>query len=193
MSMLLDKVFIQKLSALLEKSLFEVTSNYGISVTHKDPYTQEDFVDAVICSIGITGPFNGNLIIILPQSTACQLVSKLVGDTYTEVSDDVLDGCRELANMVAGVLMMGLSAQSCEVNIGLPTSFKGHAMHVRHNPIDKYVHQQYSSTIGDIEMIMVGRENASRIHEQSAGNSADAPKGAVNNLLDKMKDNPPPK
>jgi len=190
MSILLDKAFIHNLSVLLEKSLTEVASTLGISVTRKDLISHEDFSDAVICSIGITGAFNGNLVIILSQSAACQLVSKMAGEAYTEVSDDVLDGCRELANMAAGVVMMGLSQQLCEVNIGLPTSLRGHTMHVRLNPIDKYVHQQYSTTIGDIELILVSRENESRIHEQSASNTTDAPKDALNSLLDKMKQNP---
>jgi len=183
----LDRNFIKTLGILLEKSLSVVTATLGFSVSGKEPSSGEDFAEAVICSIGITGPFSGNLIIILSEVTACKLVSRMVSDNFTQVTDDVLDGCRELTNMVAGGIMMGLSSSDSEVNIGLPTSLRGHKLHMRFNPVDKHVHQLYSSEIGNIEMIIVGRENESPVHEQQPSNAAENPKNAVDSLLDKMK------
>ena len=111
MSVTLDKKFIDDVSSFLKKSLSDTISSYEITVTCKDPSSHENFTDVVMCAIGITGTFNGNLTIIIPQKTACQFVSKMLGDTYAQVTDEVLDGCREITNMVAGGLQVSMSQQ----------------------------------------------------------------------------------
>ena len=186
--MVLDKAFIEQLSSYLQQALSDSSSALGIEVTCKDPAEHENFKDVVMCAIGITGVFNGNLTLIVPYATACQLVSKMLCDTYLEVNNDVLDGCREITNMVAGGLKMILSSKSLDISIGLPTSMTGNAMHVRFNPADVNIHQQFRSSTGDLELYLVCRESDSKIPEQHKDNAAR--KDAASSLLDKLKNNP---
>jgi len=183
----IDRVFIDKLAIVLEKSLSNSSRSLGIVVTRKNPSEHENFTDVVICAIGITGFLNGNLTIIIPQKTACQFVGKMLGSSYDQVNDDILDGCREVTNMIAGVIKMEMSLQGCDLCIGLPTSMIGHGLHMRFNPADKYLHQQYSSSDGDLEMYLAFKESESVTDKNLGIKSTVTSKDAAASLLEKMK------
>jgi len=188
MSIVLDNAFIERLAVILEKSIGDSSAPMGIAVTRKHVSDHVNFTDVVICGIGITGVFNGNLTLIIPQTTACHFVSKMIGMEFNEVTDDVLDGCRELTNMVAGVIKMEINSAQCDINIGIPTSLIGHTLHMRFNPSDKYVHQQYGSPEGDLEVYLVCRDGGSELHEQAVKPAA-VKKDAAGALLERMKNN----
>lgn len=52
--------------------------------------------------VGLHGNRNGNMTISLSEHTAMFLASKMFGEDYTELDEDVIDAICEIGNMVAG-------------------------------------------------------------------------------------------
>ncbi|MBL8013525.1 MAG: chemotaxis protein CheX [Candidatus Omnitrophica bacterium] len=186
MAIEINQAFIEKMSGIMEKMVGDSLLPMGITVSRKNATEHVNFQDVVFCSIGITGAFNGNLSIVIPQKTACSFVGKMIGMSFEQVTDDVLDGCREITNMVAGVIKMEMAAQSVDINIGLPTSMIGHGLRIRFNPADKYVHQQYTTSEGDLEVYLALNEQETSA-QPSAEKKPAVAVDAATALLNKIK------
>lgn len=52
--------------------------------------------------IGISGSGSGGVVISFPADTACKIVSQMLGETLSEVNQDVTDGIGELINIITG-------------------------------------------------------------------------------------------
>lgn len=90
-------------------------------VSEIEPYIPDDTGRKVFSSIGFTGGIDGAVVIVLPEKSACEAVSKMLGCGFDEVNQDVLDGAGELANILTGGLKTGLSSAGCTFDVSIPT------------------------------------------------------------------------
>ena len=60
------------------------------------------------------------------------IVSNMLGETYTEVSDDVVDVAGEICNQVFGVAKKNLNDQGYDIKSAIPTVVNGKQNQIRH-------------------------------------------------------------
>lgn len=76
--------------------------------------------------VGLVGKVSGTVTINLTETGMLHLVSKLMGEEYTEVNEDSIDGIMELGNMIAGRIKENLLGTDYEIEqISLPSVIFG--------------------------------------------------------------------
>ncbi len=86
---------------------------------------QGDDITGVSGVIGMGGVASGAVVLNLSVETALQAVGKFVGEEYTEVNGDIIDGVGELINIVAGDAKNRLVKNGYAFDIGLPKIIVG--------------------------------------------------------------------
>lgn len=107
----------------------QVEATPGKVYLKKDnPTTLSGDVSGVIGIVSET--FNGTVVISFPEETFLKVMSNMLGEEYTELSKDILDGAGEITNMIFGQAKITLNERGYGIKIALPTvvSGKGHTM-----------------------------------------------------------------
>jgi chemotaxis protein CheX len=82
--------------------------------------------------IGITGDMIGSLAISFSESCICHLISRMLGESLTEATQEVFDGVGELTNMVSGVARTYLEKDGMEVYAAIPSIVYGKDHTINH-------------------------------------------------------------
>ena len=82
--------------------------------------------------IGITGDMIGSLAISFNESCICNLISRMLGESYTEVNKEIFDGVGELTNMISGVARTHLEKDGMEVYAAIPSVVYGKNHTINH-------------------------------------------------------------
>ncbi len=73
----------------------------------------------------ISEKYSGSMIICFPEKTFLKIVSSMLGETYSEVNKDILDGAGELTNMIFGQAKIVLNQNGHTIQTALPTVVSG--------------------------------------------------------------------
>jgi len=87
--------------------------------------------------IGITGDMIGSLALSFSESCICHLISRMLGEPFTEATQEVFDGVGELTNMISGVARTHLEKDGMAVYAAIPSVVYGkdHTInHILKNP-----------------------------------------------------------
>jgi len=82
--------------------------------------------------IGITGDAIGSLAISFSEGCICGIVGSMLGETYTEPTQEVLDAAGELTNMISGVARTNLEKMGLQVYAAIPSVIFGKDHTIRH-------------------------------------------------------------
>lgn len=88
------------------------------------PYIKEDSVfleNTLIIIIGFTGKIKGQVLIAFEHDVACDLASKMMMTTVTELDDFAKSAIGELGNMIMGNAATIFSAEGIHMDITPPT------------------------------------------------------------------------
>jgi chemotaxis protein CheX len=87
------------------------------------PYVKKDDLahGDVSGIIGITGDAVGSLAISFSESCICDIVGRMLGETFTTINHDVLDAVGELTNMISGVSRTHLEKKGMTVFAAIPS------------------------------------------------------------------------
>ncbi|MFA6412797.1 MAG: chemotaxis protein CheX [Syntrophales bacterium] len=87
------------------------------------PYVKKDDLagGAVSGIIGITGDAVGSLAISFSESCICNIVGRMLGETFSSINHDVLDAVGELTNMISGVSRTQLEKKGMTVFAAIPS------------------------------------------------------------------------
>jgi chemotaxis protein CheX len=87
------------------------------------PYVKKDDLahGDVSGIIGITGDAIGSLAISFSESCICDIVGRMLGETFTTINHDVLDAVGELTNMISGVSRTHLEKKGMTVFAAIPS------------------------------------------------------------------------
>jgi chemotaxis protein CheX len=69
---------------------------------------------------------NGSISLSFPAETAKEMYKRMVGETVTDINDDIRDTVGEIANIVAGGAKKELAEMDLSYEISLPTVVMGH-------------------------------------------------------------------
>jgi len=91
------------------------------------PYLKKDKVASGDISgiIGLTGATKGVVIISLSKAAALKIVGGMLGETLTELNDDIKDAVGEITNMISGDARRALSEKGHNFEAGLPSVISG--------------------------------------------------------------------
>jgi len=107
-------------------------STVGITPRRSDLGIKEGNVSThdVSAIIGLSGNAFGSVVLSFPQSTACKVVSAMVGEN-DPTKDHIADGVGELVNMVAGMAKGLLAGSGIKTFIAIPRVIfgLGHFIH----------------------------------------------------------------
>lgn len=94
------------------------------------PYLKQDkkSIGDISGIIGLTGTSRGAIVISFTTEAVCKIVGSMLGETYTEINNDISDAVGELTNMISGDARRRLAELGAVFEAGIPTiiSGKGH-------------------------------------------------------------------
>lgn len=101
----------------------------NLEATHGKPFIkgsqpQPDFEIAGV--IGITSDgFSGNITLCFPGPVYLALMSNMLGEKFTEITQDLQDGAAELLNIIFGSAKVILNQQGYTIQKAIPTVIRG--------------------------------------------------------------------
>ena len=85
----------------------------------------EDSLGDISGVIGFVGSLHGLIAVTFPKCIAVQAIGSMIGEVYTEIDDDILDGTGELTNIIAGNAKTIFKERGWDVSISLPSIMVG--------------------------------------------------------------------
>ena len=83
--------------------------------------------------IGFVGAISGSMTINTTDAAACFMAGRMVGETFTALDNQTLDGLCEIANIVAGGIKSALSASEYRFDrISVPSVVVGNNFSISH-------------------------------------------------------------
>jgi chemotaxis protein CheX len=73
----------------------------------------------------VSDSFNGSVVISFPEQTFLKIMSGMLGETFTVISRDILDGAGELTNMIFGQAKTVLNEKGYGIKIAIPSVISG--------------------------------------------------------------------
>lgn len=113
----------------------EATINVISTMAMKNPKAGKPFlkkdkkaIGDISGIIGLTGAKSGAIVLSFSTGAACEIISSMLGESYTEMSAEVGDAVGELTNMISGDARRRLAEMGMNFEAGIPTiiSGKGH-------------------------------------------------------------------
>lgn len=99
-------------------------------LTLKETMTPKYELSAVI---GVTGKAAGTIVFSLSQSTALEVLNRMVGIEAAEITTEVCDAVGELTNMIAGQAKSKMQDLNLSISIPNIVSGKNHTIHYPSN------------------------------------------------------------
>jgi len=82
--------------------------------------------------IGITGDAIGSLAISFKEGCICDIMSRMLGETYTEANQDIFDGVGEITNMISGAARTHMEKEGLTVYAAIPSIIYGKSHTINH-------------------------------------------------------------
>jgi chemotaxis protein CheX len=120
----------------------------------RDAYTSEE----ITAMVGVSGAMGGSFYLAMPEQTALNIVSAMMGQPCEAFDELAQSGIAELANVVAGAAGMGLAELGYTTNITPPLLLLGSGAKISSVEIQRLV-VGLTSSLGSIHVHVALREN----------------------------------
>lgn len=125
------------INPFVEGALTTLKVQCGVECKPGKPMPKDEFKTqpplAIAGVIGIASPtFRGSIAIAFPEKTFLGVIGKMLGETYTEITQDLEDGAGELLNIIYGHAKKVLNEQGHSIDKALPTVVRGEKLNIRH-------------------------------------------------------------
>lgn len=103
--------------------------------------------------VGITSEkFKGSISIGFPEKTFLGVMSKMLGETYTELTAEMEDGAGELMNIVFGAAKTALNEKGYGLAKALPSVVRGEGLRVRHLSTGPVIVMPFDTSVGKFQI-----------------------------------------
>ncbi|MDR3554486.1 MAG: chemotaxis protein CheX [Syntrophobacteraceae bacterium] len=125
---------VKLINPFLAAAMHVLKTMAGVEVSPGKPFLKKDSqaTGDVSAIIGITGVASGSMALVFTESCILYIVSKLLGEAFTEVNDEVNDAVGELTNMICGDGRRRLAEEGLVLQAGIPTIVSGKNHHITH-------------------------------------------------------------
>lgn len=82
--------------------------------------------------------FHGSIALCFPREVFLDLMSRMLGETFTEITNDLVDGAAEMMNIIFGQAKTVLNAEGHDLHKAIPTVIRGKNIETRQltkNPV----------------------------------------------------------
>ena len=73
----------------------------------------------------VSDTFTGSVVISFPKNTFLKIISRMLGEEYTEINKDIQDGAAELTNMIFGQAKVSLNEKGYGLKTAIPSVVSG--------------------------------------------------------------------
>jgi chemotaxis protein CheX len=113
----------------------------------KGPETNADI--AAVVGI-ISTPFQGSLILAMGTSTYIKVMSRMLGQEFSEITPEIRDGIAELLNMILGQAKIALNERGFAIKQAIPTVVEGRSLKVAPTTGKPSVIVPYTTDAGEL-------------------------------------------
>ena len=99
--------------------------------------------------MGITGDVMGVVVLTLPEEASLKAIGALVGEQYSSINAEIIDGVKEFINIIVGNAKAKLDARGYQFNFSLPKVVVGHNYITDHGENTNVIVIPFSSPIGE--------------------------------------------
>jgi chemotaxis protein CheX len=78
----------------------------------------------------ISDKFNGSVVISFPEPTFLKVMSNMLGEEYSEISPEIVDGAGEILNMIFGQAKIVLNEKGYGIKTAIPSVVTGRDVNV---------------------------------------------------------------
>jgi len=108
--------------------------------------------EELVAFIGLGGAVRGTVVLCFPTESALGIVGKLLGTTFEDIDDDVIDGLAEVLNIVAGMAKKDLVGENdVPFVLTLPSVMSGNAQRIDH-PRSIWAEISFKSSLGPFSL-----------------------------------------
>lgn len=100
----------------------------------------------------VSSSFTGNIGLCFPTSTFLLSMEKMLGEPYTEITDEIADGAGELMNMIFGYAKKILNGEGFDLGRALPTVIVGENLRIKQKNSHTVIVLPFDSTIGPFQL-----------------------------------------
>lgn len=131
-----------------------VQCNYEVNPGKPSMKSPHDAINyEIAANIGLTSEsFNGSIAICFPTPVFLGIMSEMLGETFTEIDDDLQDGAAELLNIIFGQAKKTLNERGYSIQKAIPTIIRGERLRVNHLTTNPVMLIPFSSKDGDFSI-----------------------------------------
>jgi chemotaxis protein CheX len=147
-----NKVDVNLINPFLEGTLevlrIQAKTNAKASApVMKDP--KSSFGGDISGVIGLTSPsFNGTVVISFPAQTFLNIMSRMLGEEFTEITPDIQDGASELTNIIFGHAKRVLNERGYGIQMAIPSVITGKNHSIQNNSSGPRIAVPFESDAG---------------------------------------------
>ncbi|HRO68153.1 MAG TPA: chemotaxis protein CheX [Pseudobdellovibrionaceae bacterium] len=130
---------IEFIKPFLEGVVQVMKVQFACAVKPLPPYPKQKAVSPapidIAAIIGVRGEkFNGSVALGLPAGVFLKLMSNMLGENYSEITDEVEDGAGEMLNMIFGHAKIALNQKGHSLEKAIPTVVRGQNLSLKALP-----------------------------------------------------------
>ncbi len=133
-----------------------------IEATPEKPYIKGSMAQPIFelaAVIGITSDaFSGSITLCFPEKLFLTLMSNMIGETFTTITEELQSGAGELLNIIFGTAKVVLNKQGFTIQKALPTVIRGADLQTTHMGPGPVMVLPFKTIAGDF-FIEISTEN----------------------------------
>lgn len=147
------KLDVNFINPFIEGVLETLKVQCGVVCHHDKPLLKENYkaseAYAIAGVIGLTSEsFKGSISICFPEKTFIGIMSKMLGETYEKITDELEDGAGEILNISFGMAKKNLNEKGYKIDKAIPTVIRGESVVVKHLVQGKTIVLPFRSDLG---------------------------------------------
>ncbi len=124
------KLDVQFFKPFIDGTRHTLKVQCSIEIKHGKPFFKAQAPQSMTIDIagvlGLTSPaFRGSVSLCFPKAVFLDVMSKMLGDTFTDITDEMADGAAELLNIIFGQAKRVLNEQGYALEKAIPTVIRG--------------------------------------------------------------------
>lgn len=119
---------VNLINPFLEATVSVLKTQATTSVSAQEIYTRTNSsgLGDISGVIGLVSDgFTGSVILSFPKQTFLTILSRMLGETFTEITPEIQDGASELTNIIFGQAKAGLNGKGHNIKMALPSVVVG--------------------------------------------------------------------
>ena len=144
------------LNAFIDAAIKTLQTQCTVTIVAQAPSIKGKILDTPYDIAGVIGlhskAFRGSIAICYPKATFLALIGSMLGEKYTEITQDLEDGAAELLNIIFGQAKVELNEKKYEIEKAIPTIIRGEALKINHLGAQPTIVIPFESNVGPLRI-----------------------------------------